>query len=87
MSESIQESVAVLASFSLGPRNSVKVIPQAMKWRGRTYKLDKMGLYHPEKRGNRLFHIFSFSADETAFRVELNPETLQWTLMEVYYGA
>lgn len=87
MNERIHQPVAILASFSLGPHHSVKVVPHRMKWQGRTYKMDKMGLYHPERRGSKLFHIFSFSADNTAFRLELNPDTLEWTLVGVYYGT
>jgi hypothetical protein len=57
-----------------------------MKWRGRRWRLETFGLYHPEKRGNKRLHIFSFSSGETAFRVEMDPETLEWKLREVYYG-
>ena len=46
-----------------------------------------MGLYHPEKRGEKRMHIFSFSSGLTAFRVELDPETLEWRLKEVFYGT
>ncbi len=63
------------------------VVPHVMRWRDRRYKLTQMGLYHPERRGSKQIHIFSFLADETTFRVELDPETLEWTLVEAYYGA
>jgi hypothetical protein len=82
----MSEPVSVLASFAPGPRGLVRVTPHIMKWRGKRWKLDTMGLYHPEKRGTKRIHIFSFSADETAFRVELDPETLEWKLTEVFYG-
>jgi hypothetical protein len=78
--------VSVLASFSPGPRNLVRVTPYLLKWKGRRYRLETMGLYHPERRGNKRVHIFSFSCGDTAFRVELDPETLQWTLKEAFYG-
>lgn len=85
--ETIHEPVSVLASFSRGERGSVKVIPHLMKWRQRRYRLDQMGLYHSERRGIKQIHIFSFMAEETSFRVELDPETLEWTLVGVSYGA
>lgn len=87
MKEEINQAVEVIASFKRGPRNTVKVIPHLMNWSGKRYKLDKMGLYHPERRGSKLVHIFSFSSGNTAFRLELNPETLEWTLAESYYGT
>ena len=87
MKEEVNQLVEVLASFKRGPRNTVSVLPHVMNWAGKRYRLDKMCLYHPERRGTKLVHIFSFSADNTAFRLELDPETLEWTLVEAYYGA
>ena len=86
MREECDETVSVLASFAPGPRGIMRVTPHIMKWRGKRWRLDTMGLYHPEKRGTKRVHIFSFSADETAFRVELDPDTLQWKLTEVFSG-
>lgn len=86
MREECDELVSVLASFAPGPRNTMRVTPHLMKWKGRRYRLSTMGLYHPEKRGVKRLHIFSFSSGETAFRVEMDPETLEWRLREVYYG-
>ncbi len=80
------DQVSILAAFVPGPHNTVQVTPYLMKWQGRRYKLGIMGLYHPERRGTKQIHIFSFSSGETAFRVELDPETLEWTLKEVFYG-
>jgi hypothetical protein len=85
--EEINQPVSVLASFSHAPHGAVVVVPHIMKWRDRRYKLTQMGLYHPERRGRKQIHVFSFLADETTFRVELDPETLEWTLVEAYYGT
>ena len=86
MKEEFDDNVSVLASFAPGPRGTVRVTPHLMKWRGRRYQLETMGLYHPERRGVKRVHIFSFQAGETAFRVELDPDTLEWTLKEAFYG-
>jgi hypothetical protein len=86
MREECDELVSVLASFAPGPKQSVRVQPHILQWRGRRYRLSVMGMYHPERRGTKRFHIFSFAAGETAFRMELDPETLEWRLREVYYG-
>jgi hypothetical protein len=87
MNEIVGEPIAILATFNRGPQGVVKVIPQAMQWRGKRYSMDKMGLYHPERRGNKRLHIFSFSSGTMAFRIELDPETLEWTLAEVFYES
>jgi hypothetical protein len=87
MREEVDDQVSVLASFAPGPGKTVRVTPHAMKWKGRRWKLETMGMYHPEKRGNKRMHIFSFSSGLTAFRLELDSETLEWHLKEVYYGT
>ncbi len=86
MREECDDQVSVLASFAPGPRKTIRVTPHIMKWKGKRWKLDTMGLYHPERRGTKRVHIFSFSSGETAFRVELDPETLEWRLKEAFYG-
>lgn len=85
MVETINEPVAVLASFRKRG-HSVVVRPHAISWRGKQYKVDTFGLYHPERRGDKRVHIFSFSSGPTSFRLELDPDTLEWTLAEVFYG-
>ncbi len=87
MHEAVNEPVDVVASFVRGPKKTVKVRPHMLKWQGKRYKVDTFGLYHPERRGAQLFHIFSFSCGSTAFRVELDPDTLGWTLTQVFYGG
>jgi len=87
MRETCHDQVSVLASFAPGPRGLVRVTPHAMKWNGKRWKLSTMGLYHPERRGTKRVHIFSFSADDVAFRLELDPDSLVWTLVEVFYGS
>lgn len=87
MRETLHEHVEILAAFKHGPRGSVRVTPYLMNWRDQRYPLDKMGLYHPERRGDKRVHIFSFSSGPTAFRLELDPETLEWTLVEAFYGS
>lgn len=85
MLEKVNQPVDVLASFRQGPQNTVKVTPHRIRWNHKDYRVDTFGLYHPERRGTRLFHIFSFSSGSTAFRVELDPDTLEWVLVEVFY--
>ena len=87
MREECRDNVGVMAVFVPTPQGGVRIVPQALSWRGRRWAVDKMGLYHPERRGLKRVHIFAFSSGDTAFRVELDPETLQWTLTEVFYGA
>jgi hypothetical protein len=84
MFERVNEPVRILAGFEQdGPR--VRVRPYLIDWRDKRYKVEIMGLHHPAKRGDQNFHVFEFSSGNTKFAVELNTETLAWTLTEVYY--
>jgi hypothetical protein len=85
MLETVNEPISVLASFGRGKNGSVQIRPHRLSWRGRRYNVETFGLYHPERRGNKRVHIFSFSSGPTAFRIELDPDSLEWTLTEVYY--
>jgi hypothetical protein len=83
--EKINEPVSVIATFSCSRQGVVRVMPYAISWRGKRYRVETFGLYHPERRGTKKVHIFSFSSGSVAFRVELDPDTLGWRLVEVYY--
>lgn len=86
MREECRDKVSVLATFAPAVHGAVRVVPQAIKWRGKRWRVDRMGLYHPERRGTKRVHIFAFSSGDTAFRLELDPDSLEWTLTEVFYG-
>ena len=85
MQEKINDPVSMLVSFAPSSRQAVQVIPRALRWRGKRYRVSQMGLYHPERRGEKRIHIFEFACETVKFRVELDPDTLEWTLVEVFY--
>jgi len=87
MFERCNDQVSVLASFGHKASGQIVVTPHIMKWRSRRYHIDTMGLHHLAKRGHKRMHVFGFSSGSNDFTLELNPETLEWTLVEVYYGA
>jgi hypothetical protein len=85
MLEKVDQPINVVASFTHKSKGVVSVKPHWFNWNGKRYKVDTLGLYHPEKRGTKRIHVFSFSAGGTAFRTELDSETLEWKLVEVFY--
>lgn len=87
MFERINETVNVIASFSSKTKGISHVVPHIMEWRGKRYRMETFGLYHPARQGNKNIHVFQFSAGPSAFRLELDPETLVWTLTEAYYES
>lgn len=86
MFEERNDKVAVLASFRPDGPSAQQVLPHYLRWGGHRYKIDRFGMHHVAKRGQKRVHVFGFSAGTNDFTVELDPETLEWTLVEVYYG-
>ncbi len=80
MTEVIDEQVSVNLLF-----NHLKgsVAPTSLYWRGRRYTITKVGLHHITRDGRTVFHIFSVTDGTTAFKLELNAETLGWRLLEI----
>lgn len=61
----------------------VNNIPKYLIWKGRDYKLDKIGFHHSFYQGRILYHIFSVVAGTVFFKLKLNTENLLWRLEEV----
>lgn len=81
MNEVINEPVSIVMVYN-AVQQTVK--PVKMLWRGREYQIEKIGYHHKEKQGNTLFHIFSVTSQNTAFKLQLDTETLHWKLQELY---
>lgn len=60
--------------------------PRKLLWSGRVFELTKLGLHHTYRQGRTLYHVFSATSKEVFFRLELNSETLGWTLREISDG-
>ena len=60
--------------------------PTAIEWAGRTYPILKLGLHHTYRRGAVRHHVFSVIARGLFFRLNLNTDSLNWTLEEVSDG-
>jgi len=61
-------------------------IPISLTWFGRTYPIIKLGLHHTYREGLTRHHIFSVVGGNLFFRLNLNTDTLSWTLEEVSDG-
>jgi hypothetical protein len=83
MLEKISIPISVSLIFDSAAR---KVIPKAVVWNGRVYKIVKIGLHHTYRAGRTLFHVFSVASDTLFFRLVLNTETLHWRLEEISDG-
>jgi len=80
MLEKINEPIEVLVRFS-----GVKVLPQFFKWRGKTYRVEKINLVHKQGAGNDKIYYFSVSDSANFFRLAFFTRNLEWRLEELYY--
>jgi len=80
MHEKIDEPVEVLVKF-----DQVKVEPTFFKWRGKTYRIEKINLVHKERQGNDKVYYFSVSDNANFFRLAFFTADLSWRLEELYY--
>ena len=61
-------------------------LPISLTWSGRTYPVLKIGLRHTYRDGATRHHIFSVVSSDLFFRLNLNTDSLAWTLEEVSDG-
>lgn len=87
MFESLNDKVAVLASFSPKSKGAVYIRPHLMRWKGHRYKIDTMGGHHIKKLGDKRVMVCGFSSGSNDFTLEFDPETFEWKLVQVYYGS
>jgi hypothetical protein len=60
--------------------------PRRLFWSGKSFTLTKIGLHHTYRQGRTLYHVFSVATERAFFRLELNSESLNWSLREVSDG-
>lgn len=79
MHELLNDPIDVMVSFQ-----NNQIIPQKMRWNQRNYTIKTVNLVHTAREGQK--RIFYFSVSDTAnyFKLKLDPEFLEWRLVELY---
>lgn len=77
-----------MTSLTISEKVSVvfKDYPREVCWKGRDYKITKLGLYHKYHEGGTLYHVFSVVSDTLFFRLKLDTTNLSWTLERIDGG-
>lgn len=83
MIQKISEPVSVISAYNANDRT---VRPISLEWSRRTYPVLQVGLRHTYRSGTTRHHVFSVVSHQLFFRLNLNTETLHWTLEEVSDG-
>jgi hypothetical protein len=79
MHELLNDPIDVLVSFK-----DNRVVPQTMRWNERDYKIKNINLVHSTREGQKRVFYFSVSDAANYFKLKLDPEFLEWRLVELY---
>lgn len=77
------QPVSVLYGFHAETRATV---PYKVAWNGKTYRVRELGFAHTYRHGRAVMHVFEVNVGPLDMRLELNGETLHWTLTAVSDG-
>ena len=61
-----------------------RVLPRLMRWNQRDYKIETINLVHTAREGHKRVFYFSVSDLTNYFKLKLDPEHLEWRLVELY---
>lgn len=79
MHELLHDPIDVIVSFS-----DNRVLPRRMRWNQRNYDIKRVNLVHSAKEGHKRVFYFSVSDSTNYFKLKLDPEHLEWHLVELY---
>lgn len=83
MNHTINESISVSLVYDSKTKKSA---PRSIIWKNRIYRVNKLGLHHSYREGDRLCHIFSVLCGNVLFKLNFDTYSLHWKLMEISDG-
>lgn len=60
--------------------------PRYVLWKGKNYKILKIGLHHHFRKGSTLFHVFSVATKTLFMRLVFDTDVLSWKIEEIENG-
>ncbi len=79
MHELINDPIDVVVAFEEN-----RVTPRSMRWNRRVYNIKNVNLVHSAHEGSKRVFYFSVSDLTNYFKLKLDPEMLEWRLVEMY---
>jgi len=79
MHETLDDPIDVVVSFSQN-----RVVPRWIRWNGKNYQIKKVNLVHTAREGLKRVFYFSVSDLTNFFKLKLDPDLLEWRLVELY---
>lgn len=79
MHQLLHDPIDVIVAFT-----DNRVLPKRMRWNARDYTINHVNLVHTAKKGYKRVFYFSVSDATNYFKLKLDPEFLEWHLVELY---
>ncbi|MBI5369753.1 hypothetical protein HZA85_00975 [Candidatus Uhrbacteria bacterium] len=79
MHQMLHDPVDVIVSFT-----DNRVLPRRLRWNNRDYPIERVNLVHSAREGTKRIFYFSVSDAANYFKLRLDPEYLEWHLVELY---
>lgn len=79
MHETLDDPVDVIVAF----KNN-RVLPRRLQWNGNTYDIETINMVHTVREGKHRVFYFSVSDKANNFKLRLDPQHLEWRLIELY---
>ncbi len=79
MHEILNDPIDVTVTFK-----DNRVFPRVMRWNQRDYPIKNVNLVHTSREGTKRVFFFSVSDTKNYFKLRLDPEFLEWRLVELY---
>ncbi|MFC1787657.1 hypothetical protein ACFLZY_00330 [Patescibacteria group bacterium] len=79
MHQLLNDPIDIMVSFQ-----DNRVIPKRMRWNMQDYDIKTINLVHTAREGHKRVFYFSVSDLTNYFKLKLDPELLEWRLVELY---
>lgn len=79
MHQLLNEPIDVIVDFS-----DKRARPRRVRWDNKVYEIKSVNLIHTAKEGQKRLYYFSVSDNSNFMKLQLDTETLEWRIMEIY---
>ena len=79
----INKEVSVVAYYFKNAGRRLRCYPKRIEYEGKTIVFTEMGMRHPNKKGERMIHVFDMTDGQADYRLEFDAQQLTWTLVAI----
>ena len=79
----INKDINVIAYYFRNTGVRLRCFPKRIEFEGKRVDFTEAGMRHPVRKGQRMVDVFDMTDGTTDYRLEFDPEKLNWTLLEI----